>query len=272
MAKNTLGISVGDIQQILPHGQLDDGPINWTVLAPAPAPYEGVLVPTYLNYGGPNYSGGEVLAPGEPADFSVPALDLLDEAFKAHDAAYESTSLSVRATADIALLNSILALSDAQLSPEGHLYAAVTTFVILNQLSQYPEGTLSFPQQIGLALQTPAYVADALHNLGEAGIEPARNEVSGIVKWLNESLDTLSQIDPALVSTVSDLVSDVLPFSDALHFAGFDQSDAAYDVIEIALGGAELHFPDVALEHLPAPLLDLPEVTHEHSPGWLVVS
>src|SRR5918994_6561556 len=101
MAKKTLGISVGDIQQILPHGQLDDGPINWTVLAPAPAPYEGVLVATYLNYGGPNYSGGEVLAPGESADFSAPALDLLDEAFKAHDAAYESTSLSDRATADI---------------------------------------------------------------------------------------------------------------------------------------------------------------------------
>ena len=59
MAKDKLGISVGAIQQALPHGHLDDGPINWNVLAPAPAPYEK-LVPTYLNFGGPNYSGGEV--------------------------------------------------------------------------------------------------------------------------------------------------------------------------------------------------------------------
>ena len=40
MAKDKLGISVGAIQQALPHGHLDDGPINWNVLAPAPAPYE----------------------------------------------------------------------------------------------------------------------------------------------------------------------------------------------------------------------------------------
>jgi hypothetical protein len=48
------------------------------------------------------------------------------------------------------------------------------------------------------ALQTPAYVA--VHNLSEAGIEPARNEVSGI--------------GPTLVSTLLDLASDVLPFGE----------------------------------------------------------
>jgi hypothetical protein len=270
MAKDKLGISVGDIQQTLPHGHLEDGPINWNVLAPAPAPYEGISVPTYLNFGGPNYSGGEVLAPGETADFSVAALDLLDTAFKAHDFAYESTSLKDRATADIALLNTILGLTDEQLSPEGHLYAAATTFVVLAGLSQYPPGTLDFSQQLALALQTPAYVADALHNLSEAGIEPARNEVSGIVKWLNSSLDALTEVDPTLVSMLLDLAGDVLPLGE---FSGVHQhSDSAHEVIGIALSGAELNSPDVAREHLPDALHDLPHVNHAHFPGWLVDS
>jgi hypothetical protein len=270
MAKDKLGISVGAIQQILPHGQLDDGPINWTILAPAPAPYEGIFVPTYLNFGGPNYSGGEVLAPGETADFSVEALDFLDAAFKAHDAAYESTSLSVRATADIALLNTIFGLTDAQLSPEGHLYAAVTTFVVLANLSQYPAGTLTPQQQFALALQTPAYVADALHNLSEAGIEPARNEVSGIVKWLNSSLDELAEVNPTLVSTLLDLASDVLPLDE---FSGvLNHGDAAHEVLGITLSSAELNFPDVAPEHFPDGLLHLPDATHANFLGWLVVS
>src|SRR5829696_3491267 len=268
MAKDKLDISVGAIQQALPHGHLDDGPINWNVLAPAPAPYEGLSVPTYLNFGGPNYSGGEVLAPGETADFSVAALDLLDAAFKAHDQAYESTSLSVRATADIALLDSILLLSDEQLSPEGHLYAAVTTFVLLAQLSQYPAGTLDPFQQLALIAQTSAYIADAVHNLSEAGIEPARNEVSGIVKWLNSSLDAVAEINPTLIGTLLDLASDVLP-SGAL--SGVHQhSDTAHEMIEVALSGAEFNFPDVAQPHLPDALHDLPDATHAHFPGWLL--
>jgi hypothetical protein len=268
MAKDKLGISVGAIQQALPHGHLDDGPINWNVLAPAPAPYEGLSVPTYLNFGGPNYSGGQLVGPGETADFSVPALDLLDAAFKAHDQAYESTSLSARATADIALLDSILLLSDEQLSPEGHLYAAVTTFVLLAQLSQYPDGTLNFFQQVALLSQTPAYIADAVHNLSEAGIEPARNEVSGIVKWLNSSLDAVAEINPTLIGTLLDLASDVLPFGD---FSGVHQhSDTAHEMIEVALSGAEFNFPDVARVHLPDALHDLPDATHAHFPGWLL--
>jgi len=268
MAKDKLGISVGAIQQALPHGHLDDGPINWDVLAPAPAPYEGLSVPTYLNFGGPNYSGGELVGPGETADFSVPALDLLDAAFKVHDQAYESTSLSARATADIALLDSILLLSDEQLSPEGHLYAAVTTFVLLAQLSQYPDGTLNFFQQVALLSQTPAYIADAVHNLSEAGIEPARNEVSGIVKWLNSSLDAVAEINPTLIGTLLDLASDVLP-SGAL--SGVHQhSDTAHEMIEVALSGAEFNFPDVARVHLPDALHDLPDATHAHFPGWLL--
>ena len=269
MAKDKLGISVGDIQKALPHGHLDDGPINWNVLAPAPAPYEGISVPTYLNFGGPNYSGGEVLAPGQTADYTVAALDLLDTAFKAHDQAYEFTDPAIRATADIALLNSIFLLTDEQLSPEGHLYAAVTTFVILAQLSQYPTGTLTDPQQDALDTLTTFYVLDALHNLSEAGIEPARNEVSGIVKWLNSSLDAVAEINPTLVGTLLDLASDVLPFGD---FSGVHQhSDAAHEMIEVALSGAEFNFSDVAQVHLPGALHDLPDAAHSDFPGWLVV-
>src|SRR5262245_51175695 len=67
MAKNEFGFVVSSIQKILPHGQVDDGPINWSVLAPAPDPFENVLVPTYGLYGGPNYTGGVVLGPGDTA-------------------------------------------------------------------------------------------------------------------------------------------------------------------------------------------------------------
>ena len=113
-----------------------------------------------------------------------------------------------------------------------------------------------------MTLQSLSYVLDAVHNLSEAGIEPARNEVSGIVKWLNSSLDALAEVDPALVSTLLDLASDVLPFGElsGVHL----HSDAAHEVIRIAVSGAELNFPDVARVHLPDALHDLPRCYPMH--------
>src|SRR5215216_3388605 len=94
------------------------------------------------------------------------------------------------------------------------------------------------------------------------------SEVSGIVKWLNSSLDALAEVDPALVSTLLAVASDVLPFGD---FSGVHQhSDAAHEMIDIALSGAEFNFPDVAQPHLPDALHDLPDATHAHFPGWLL--
>ena len=119
MAKNEIGLVISSIQHALPHGQIDDGPINWSVLAPAPDPYEGVLVPTYGLYGGPNYSGGVVFG----TSFALPGIDLLDEAYRQHDFAY-SNALSVqdKATADLILLDTISLIPESELSPEGHLY------------------------------------------------------------------------------------------------------------------------------------------------------
>src|SRR5215210_8520214 len=95
--------------------------INWLVLAPT---LYGVSVPTYGNYGGPQYSDGRLIPPGETPTFSAPNLDALDALFREHDRVYYSSSdPNVLAQADLKLIQGIVALQDAALSGEGHLYA-----------------------------------------------------------------------------------------------------------------------------------------------------
>ena len=182
---------------------IEDGAINWTLLSPAPEPHGDVLLPTYGFYGGPNYSDGIVLEPGAAASFTHAPLDALDAAYQAHDLAYESPSPQVRATADIALLDAMLAIGDDQLGPEGHLYAAASTFAILAHLGPYPKGTLT-PEQFGhLAASTPAYVADATASLADAGLEPAPNEQAALASWLTGARATINTFAPGLFDRIA---------------------------------------------------------------------
>ena len=128
---------------------------------------EGVLIPTYGNYGGPHYTGG-VIDPGHFVD--VAPLDPLDTLFKAHDQAYfaiPSTDVEGLAKADLTLISGIAALDDSQMGGEAHLYAGGVELALLdNVIRNYGEGALVTPQQ------RAAIAADAADNLHEGTIDP----------------------------------------------------------------------------------------------------
>src|SRR6266496_2171695 len=52
------------------------------------------FMPTYGNWGGEGWSGGEYIAPGQPVNRNVTGIDPLDDVFKAHDIAYEDAQVS----------------------------------------------------------------------------------------------------------------------------------------------------------------------------------
>ena len=70
---------------------VDTALINWNVLlkTPADGPLPQVWVPAYALYGGPGYSGGEVIdEEGEVPDFSVKPANKIDAYFRLHDLVY----------------------------------------------------------------------------------------------------------------------------------------------------------------------------------------
>jgi hypothetical protein len=91
----------------------------------------GIPLPTYGNYGGPNYSAGEV--GGKITGADPPPVDPLDALFYQHDLAYQtSTDPSVRAAADVQLVEHMHALTytdpgDAHYDPEAGLYEGFAT-------------------------------------------------------------------------------------------------------------------------------------------------
>src|SRR5215218_8954337 len=107
--------------------------INWNVTVPTDY---GVVIPTYGNYGGPNYSDGRVVSPIEVPPFASPPVDSLDALFEAHDRAYSATHDRLAfAQADVQLIRGIASLSDSQLSGEGHLYAGAAELALIDQVS-----------------------------------------------------------------------------------------------------------------------------------------
>src|SRR5690349_24055730 len=84
---------------------------------------EGVLVPSYGNYGGPHYTGG-VIDPGTFVD--VAPIDPLDSLFKAHDLAYftiPSTDTEALAISDLTPIKGIRSLPASELGGQAQLYA-----------------------------------------------------------------------------------------------------------------------------------------------------
>jgi hypothetical protein len=121
--------------------------INWDARSyfdlhsPDPFATHGIPLPTYGNYGGPNYSAGQVggKITGTPAD--PPPVDELDALFYQHDLVYQtSTNPLVRAAADVQLVESMHALTytdpgDAHYDPEAGLYEGLATLGIVAQLA-----------------------------------------------------------------------------------------------------------------------------------------
>src|SRR3954471_18394741 len=85
--------------------------INWDILAPGPG---DVLIPTYGEFGGLGYTGGELfLPPGSPSPaeaYKVKPADPLDALFRFHDMAYDpgiTPGVDDRVAGDLALIQGI---------------------------------------------------------------------------------------------------------------------------------------------------------------------
>jgi hypothetical protein len=161
--------------------------INWDVafhfdpLTLRPAPSGGVAVPTYGEYGGPDYSEGAfgpLVAPYEP-----PA-DALDALFLAHDIASDAAATPAQqAAADLGLLRGVVALGPADLDPEGSVYAGLTTLTMVGHLAA--EGGLGLLSRGELSRA----VLDAADDIGRglAGLDPGEREQAQ--DWLRAATD-----------------------------------------------------------------------------------
>ena len=112
--------------------------INWNLTAPLGPDIPGQF-PTYGNYGGLNYTGGKIGG----NDFSIPALDPLDNAFRTHDQKYaDAESLTgepfvtrAMVIADRDLLTQISQIRPEELNADGHLYAALVTVALVQKIN-----------------------------------------------------------------------------------------------------------------------------------------
>src|SRR5262245_11095052 len=138
--------------------------INWDVTirfdpnSLEPSTKHGIPVPSYGNYGGPNYSAGvEGGTTPEPQDLTAATLpkDPLDELFYDHDLVYQHVQdglvppekvLGEIALADAHLVEGMSALAQPNLEPELLLYDAFATLAIAGKILSTPD-ELAYLQQ-----------------------------------------------------------------------------------------------------------------------------
>jgi hypothetical protein len=166
--------------------------INWTDStlrfdpnSPDPFATHGIPLPVYGNYGGPNWSAGQVggTITGNPLIDPAPADDL-DLLFFTHDFAYQShpdpihnpVDLVARIQADIALVQGMhnLTFTDPgqpNYDPEAGLYEGLSTLGILGQLAAFG---IHLPNQQEL-------VQEAIVNF-EAGLEAVPGEAQELAR------------------------------------------------------------------------------------------
>ena len=164
--------------------------INWTDStqrfdpnSPDPFATHGIPLPVYGNYGGPNWSAGQVdgKITGNPLIDPAP-VDDLDQLFFTHDFAYQGHpdpihnpgDLVARIQADIALVQGMhnLTFTDPgqpNYDPEAGLYEGLSTLGILGQLAAFG---IHLPNQQDL-------VQEAVVNF-EAGLEAVPGEAKSL--------------------------------------------------------------------------------------------
>jgi hypothetical protein len=183
--------------------------INWLITAQSS---QDIPVPTYGNYGGPDYSGGEIIGPGEIPNFTVQPTDPLDGLFQQHDEAYYDPSATPEdlATADLALIQGILALPDDAVTGEGDLYAGAAVLALIYQI-----GIVNEQPQLLTQLDLPDVVQQAASLIEQGRIEPDAQEIAAIVPWIESTGRALASTgDPNLAQTaqtIEDLVASLDP-------------------------------------------------------------
>jgi hypothetical protein len=185
--------------------------INWTLdtyvdpatLSPAAT---GIPIPTYGNYGGPNYSNGSIggtipVFDGLPVG-GLPPVDALDTLFFAHDLQYQlHPGVKDIPSADLTLITGIELLTAAgQLDAEGSLYAGGTILSLLAYMGvngNLPSITVLVPAE-----------STALYDIGYGLTHLAGAEASLAVNFLEDI--AAAYLAPASMLTQNQYISDLL--------------------------------------------------------------
>lgn len=143
----------------------------------------GIPLPVYGNYGGPNWSAGQVggTITGNPL-IDPPPVDDLDTLFYTHDFVYQThpnpqtnpADLAARIGADMALVQNMQLLTftdpgQPNYDPEAGLYEGLATLAILGQLAAFD---IHLPNEQGL-------VQEAITNF-EAGLAAVPGEAKSL--------------------------------------------------------------------------------------------
>ncbi|WP_377119594.1 hypothetical protein [Microvirga arabica] len=240
--------------------------INWLVIVPTP---KGVDIPTYGNYGGPNYTDGRVLQPGEVTPLTTPPVDALDALFREHDRAYgASADPLVLARADLALIRGIAGLTDAELSDEAHLYGGAAQLAFIDQINNrwgHPE--LFQPGEEELLAQ------DALRNIEQGRVTPDGGEIAAVPERLDDLLDYAFGGSTSVPAGSSDiLVDDVfyLGRNPDVRAAGVDPDDhyAAYGWQEGRNPNAFFNTNAYLSANQDVDAANINPLDHYHQNGW----
>ena len=173
--------------------------INWDVTirfdpnSVLPSTQHGIPVPSYGNYGGPNYSageeGGRTPEFGTAEYFAHPPKDDLDQLFYAHDLVYQhlkdgTATPQQTFDADAKLLEGMYALTQSEPAlfandPEALLYEGFATIGILGKIETTP-GESEYLQSALLQSQEQLLTAAAIQHFETGLAETPGNESRGL--------------------------------------------------------------------------------------------
>jgi len=172
----------------------------------------------YGYWGGPQWSGGEVIPEGSAVNRNAPARDALDEIFRRHDIAYEdirtayvtgaiteSQRNALINEADRDLVGAFVALDfesvDEQYRTEARLYGAAAANLFSAKIALYEAGTaIQDPSLVlgRLLLQFPLLLTPALVVLG-TGTDPDGDGVADTPTF-RVAFDVLGEFQRAAAS------------------------------------------------------------------------
>jgi hypothetical protein len=148
------------------------------------------FVPTYGNYGGPDYSGGVFVLPGQQPNYDVPPIDNLDALFRQHDIGSGAPTSAGRADADLALIEGIRQLNSDTLTPEGHLWAGAATLAMIADITirqHHPEKLT--PNE---ALD---FSGEAFQHIAQSGVDPFSPSAVAVENSLEQAWSWTSHLN-----------------------------------------------------------------------------
>lgn len=199
--------------------------INWLQITEGPA---GIPVPTYGEYGGPNWTGGQVVGDDEPGDYTVPPEDPLDALFRKHDMAYDQPNTFRRAVADRILIEKILKQPEDAVTGEGDLYAGGAVFAMLYQII-----VVNDRPEVLIGLDIRKVMQGAIDRIEQGSINPEPQEVAGFLTWLNGIGEALAASDNPIANEAADAVRELAATLGSAPPAEFQDilTDAAIDFV-----------------------------------------